>query len=171
MKIDNNFRSQLLKALEDPKTAKQLETLLGKPEKEPTTFAPFYRNKVGKITKGHLNLERHKRDLELTPIYEEEAVELGLMTQAEAKKAVTETPVQEEPQVDLNNVSDEELADLRQKARALGVPNWQVKKAARLRGDIKKIELKAQSQANEPESSGDSVTEDAAMTDDADSLG
>lgn len=154
--MDNQFRHRLLQALDDPKTARQLEQLLDKePSKEPTTFAPFYRNKGGKITKGHLNIERHKRDLELTPIFEEEAMALGLLPQ-KAGSPRREPPPRAAPEGDLNRVSDEALADLRLRAQALGVANWQMKKAARLRGDITKAELKLKARTEH------SVTDNAA---------
>ncbi len=149
--MDTSFQSKLLAELKDPQFVEQLKGLLDQRKNvddEPTTYAPFYRNKVGKVTKGHLNLERYKRDLELTPIHEDEAVALGLMTKAEAEALKSDAPVVEEEVVDLNSVSDEELADLRERARALNIPSWQVKGVARLRGDIKKAELKAKNESS-----------------------
>lgn len=143
----SNIDPKLLSQLSNPKVLKEIQKLLNEQNKKQSgEYAPFYRNKHGYVVKGHALMERYREDLELKPIYEEEAVKLNLMP-----KLVKETVAKNQPEAvkDLNNPTDEELAALRQTAKAMGIPNWQVKGAARLRGEIKKIELNAESKQNE----------------------
>lgn len=149
-----NIDQKLLSQLSDPNVLKEIQNLLNNRNKRQSTeFAPYYRNKHGYVVKGHALMEKYREDLELKPIYEDEAIKLNLMSKPE-KEDVEYVDNQGSFSVgsNLNDPSKEELALLRQQAKALGVPNWQVKGAARLRGDIKKIELNAQSKQNEVES-------------------
>ncbi|WP_045405407.1 hypothetical protein [Vibrio jasicida] len=166
-KINQNIDPNLLAKLADPEVQKQLTQLLNETEdQEVTTYAPFYRAKTGKITVGHLGIEKHRESLELTPIYEDEAVKLGLMDKVVKQKAKSKVRMKA-PENDLNNPPQEELAELRQKAKALGIANWGVKGAAKLRGEITKIELKAESAKHDENVKHDSevVTDDSGEND------
>lgn len=144
-----------------------------------SSYSPFYKNVHGKYTAGHANLEKYKVDLGLTPISEAEAIALGLMEDTTTPPdggttdggdtttggdgttdggdtttggdGTTEggdgtTTVQA---TSLNEPTEDELKSLRMQAKAAGIPNWQVKGAARLRGELTKLQLKAESEAND----------------------
>ncbi|WP_431786954.1 hypothetical protein [Vibrio harveyi] len=142
--MSSTIDPKLLAKLADPAIQKQLAELLKEQSEDNVvkTYAPFYRAKTGKITKGHALIEKHRESLELTPIYDEEAVKLGLM---DSQSKNMSAPSNDAPTQDLNNPDEEELKDLRMRAKNAGIPNWQVKGAARLRGELTKIELKAES--------------------------
>ncbi|GAB7221310.1 hypothetical protein VoSk93_05210 [Vibrio owensii] len=146
--MSSTIDPKLIAKLSDPEVQAQLAALLQKQEEShPTEFAPFYRNVHGKISKGNANMERYRSDLGLTPIHEEEAIELGLLENVNAVKAKTV----EHQSIPLSQgVTDEEaLKAIRLEAKAAGIPNWQVKGAARLRGELTKLQLKAESEAND----------------------
>ncbi|HCG6030288.1 hypothetical protein [Vibrio parahaemolyticus] len=139
--MDSKIDPRLLQLLQDPSKLAALTKLLEDQEDAvPTTFAPFYRNKHGKITKGHLGIAKMLKGLELTPIYEEEAIKLGLMTVEQAKASKENESA--EPTKDLNNPSEEEEQAIRARAKELDIPNWHVKGVSRLRGEIAKAERK-----------------------------
>ncbi len=137
-----NIDPRILQKLSDPEVQKLLTNLISSAGgDDPTEFAPFYRNKHGKITSGHEGIEKFKKDMELEPIFAPEAVKLGLMTQFEADKFLGKAE-DENKRVDLINVSEDELQELRAKARELSIPNAHLMKAHRLRAEIKKAEMK-----------------------------
>ncbi|MFM2625732.1 hypothetical protein [Vibrio owensii] len=146
--MSSTIDPKLIAKLSDPEVQAQLAALLQKQEESaPSEFAPFYRNVHGKISKGNANMERYRSDLGLTPIHEEEAIELGLLKKVNAVKAkVAKNPL---PAPSPDNTDEEALKALRLEAKAAGIPNWQVKGAARLRGELTKIKLKAESQAHD----------------------
>ena len=157
----------LIAKLSDPEVQAQLMKLITVSEAAAeSSYSPFYKNVHGKYTAGHANLEKYKVDLGLTPISEAEAIALGLMEDTTTPPdggttdggdtttggdGTTEggdgtTTVQA---TSLNEPTEDELKSLRMQAKAAGIPNWQVKGAARLRGELTKIQLKAESEAND----------------------
>ena len=157
----------LIAKLSDPEVQAQLMKLITVSEAAAeSSYSPFYKNVHGKYTAGHANLEKYKVDLGLTPISEAEAIALGLMEDTTTPPdggttdggdtttggdGTTEggdgtTTVQA---TSLNEPTEDELKSLRMQAKAAGIPNWQVKGAARLRGELTKLQLKAESEAND----------------------
>ncbi|MFV8456074.1 hypothetical protein ACNO5M_13360 [Vibrio owensii] len=145
----------LIAKLSDPEVQAQLMKLITVSEEAAQSdYSPFYKNVHGKYTAGHANLEKYKVDLGLTPISEAEAIALGLMPPdggTDGGDGTTPpdggtTTVQA---TSVNEPTEDELKSLRMQAKAAGIPNWQVKGAARLRGELTKIQLKAESEAND----------------------
>ncbi|EGR3070239.1 hypothetical protein DMW20_11805 [Vibrio parahaemolyticus] len=133
----------LLAKLADPAVASMLKQLLASDEDGQVAFAPFYMNKHGKVTKGHEELELQRNELGLTPIYAEEALELKLITKSEYQKMKGEPKSDSDSELDNKAKEESELQSLKAKAKELKIPNWHLYGADRLKGEIKKAELKA----------------------------
>lgn len=154
----------LIAKLSDPEVQAQLMKLITVSEAAAeSSYSPFYKNVHGKYTAGHANLERYKVDLGLTPISEAEAITLGLMEGETATlpdsgtdgdtttggDGTADSGTQTVQATSVNEPTEDELKSLRMQAKAAGIPNWQVKGAARLRGELTKLQLKAESEAND----------------------